>query len=1098
METPLSVWLDVAQAKVETVTGTAAAKRPGTPGTSEVFMEPGREGRGLGLGLGRVQGRVQGPWDFWSELVARLAAGVDGGPLCVSPVTRPEPGIRTGRPGPDIACPDGTNVSTAPAREANVSPVETGEAAGKPRTKPGAPEGRQRAPESQPDNACPAWLPEKAKPSKTEPLKAKPSLQAAPECLVQEVRATGLVARSCAVAMPEAEDGAFAVGDVVSTRAHLAAWRMPARAVAAAVPVFGAGHWGPRRLESDKSGGTMSEKAQVRRAADGSLETRAARASSVRADSIGGAAADNPRDRVEMADRGAPPPPARTTLPQAGKTGAAPDARVDVSPKPAAPGWLAERPASSVFRETEPSTRGWVKDSILHPSGAAGLEDGCAPVVSVDGSGGRTDAAARPRPGDAGMPGTRTEQPDGPVLGTSSGVLLEAHSVDAGRSQDVRVMPMLTLTQGEAGSSLAGTATRTRDGVVEREPKAQAGVGVNDRVGRTELESARGEAAAKPAPADRRTGEETGSSAGRADGTMSAPPADRGGATDRVAVRESPVGASPSTGTGPEGNLRRSRVVGVQFEIVPRNEGSTQSTRAEQQGRGEVTSVFSRDSKPAFVPGPPGRSAPGAGETDAAPPARVEVVPKAAAPGWPAERPASTVFRETEPPTRGWMRDSILHSSGAAGLKDGGTPAVSVDDRTDATGGPRLEDAVMPGTRMEEPDRPVLGTSSPVSLEAHSVDAGRSQDVRVIPTLINTQDDAGSSRVGTAMQAEDALLDGEAKAQAGSNDRAGRTKVAAGPDGPVKAASHKAPEEPGAKVWPMARPAEVAPQPGAQTQATGEAVAMESLRNLEAGVGRHTAAVRKRDGRAPTVDTDALPHEPAVEHAAGVSGNKAEGVEGPAHSHPARSPRWSREEPTGVTARREAGREDAELAPARPAPAAASMPDSQEVRADRPPASDAGAAQQRQAPITARTVIDQIVQRAQLRLGRSEAEMVIDLKPDVLGRVHLRITAEPGRIVAEIRAESAVTRQFIEAGLADLRAALADRGLDLGAITVSGGFGAGVAWNGAKSRWSDDDAGHGPRRAAPGGGGPSAVRQVDPFVAARSSPRGVHLVDCVA
>jgi len=940
VETPLSVWLDVAQTKVETATGTAAAKSPGTPGTSEVSIEPSREGLGQGRGPG--QGQVQGPWDFWSELVARLAGGVHGGPLSVSPVTRPEPGTRTGRPGPDIACPDGTNVSTVPAREANVSPIETGETAGSLRTKLGAPEGQQLAPEGEPADACPAWLPEKAKPSKAEPSKAKPSLQAAPECLVQEVRATGLVARSCAVATPEAEDEAFAVGDDVSTRADLAAWRMPARAVAAAVPASGAGHSGPTQVESGyESGETVSEKAHVRRAADGTLETRAARASSVRADSIDGAAADKPRDGVEMADHGTPPPPAETTL-------------------------------------------------------------------------------------------------------------------------------------------------------------AQAGVGVNDRVGRTELESARSDAAAKPAPADRLTGEETGRSAGWADGATSAPPVDRGRATDRVAVWKSPVAASPSTGTDSEGSLRRSRVVGVQFEIVPRNEGSAQSTRAEQQGRGEVTGIFSRDSKPALVPGPPGRSAPGSGETDAAPPARAEVVPKAAAPGWPPERPASTVFRETEPPTRGRMGDSVLHSSGAAGPKDGGTPAVLVDDGTDAAAGPRPGDGAMPDTRMEEPDRAVFGTSSPVLLEAHSVDAGRSRDVRVVPMSAHRQNEAGSGRVGAATQAEDAVLDGEAKAQAGRNDLAGRTKVAAGPDTPVKAASHEAPEEPGGKVRPAYRLAEVAPQPGVQTQAAAKAEARENLRSLGAAVERHTAAVRKEGGRSRATDTDTLPEEPAVEHAASVSGNKVEGVEEPTHSHPAGSPRWSREEPTGVTARREVGREDAELTPARPAPAAASMPDSQEVRANRPTASDAGAVHERQAPITARTVIDQIVQRAQLRLGRSEAEMVIDLKPDVLGRVHLRITAEPGRVVAEIRAESAVTRQLIEAGLGDLKAALADRGLDLGAIAVSGGFGAGVAWNGAKSRWSDDDAGHGPRRAAPAGGGSGAVRQVASFVATRSSAGGVHLVDCVA
>lgn len=155
---------------------------------------------------------------------------------------------------------------------------------------------------------------------------------------------------------------------------------------------------------------------------------------------------------------------------------------------------------------------------------------------------------------------------------------------------------------------------------------------------------------------------------------------------------------------------------------------------------------------------------------------------------------------------------------------------------------------------------------------------------------------------------------------------------------------------------------------------------------------------------------------------------------------------------------------------------------------------------ERAVPVTARAVVDQIVRRAEIRLGRSEAEMVIDLKPDALGRVHLRITAEPGRIVAQIRAENSITRQLIEAGLGDLKAALAERGLDLGSVTVSGGFGAGIAWDGSRSRWAQDGAGRGESQAglARGGERADSLRVVGQFAVARPFRGAAHIVDCVA
>lgn len=99
------------------------------------------------------------------------------------------------------------------------------------------------------------------------------------------------------------------------------------------------------------------------------------------------------------------------------------------------------------------------------------------------------------------------------------------------------------------------------------------------------------------------------------------------------------------------------------------------------------------------------------------------------------------------------------------------------------------------------------------------------------------------------------------------------------------------------------------------------------------------------------------------------------------------------------------------------------------------------------------SMINQIVDKAELWLGRGQARMVIDLKPDILGRVHLKVSSEAGRVVAEIRVESLGTKALIESGLADLKTALSEKGFSFDAFTVS--------WNSSRDSGGTGSGGNG-------------------------------------
>lgn len=419
---------------------------------------------------------------------------------------------------------------------------------------------------------------------------------------------------------------------------------------------------------------------------------------------------------------------------------------------------------------------------------------------------------------------------------------------------------------------------------------------------------------------------------------------------------------------------------------------------------------------------------------------------------------------------------------------------VQAEDATDTTAaGPRSQDSVLSDVHPQEQrsDAPMPESSAAASPGAHAVGSG-DDPVGAGQDPNGTGCDPEVGAMATAVPGED-------------------RSVPAGDENEMKALEHP--------LRAAAQGTETLPQPGERHQqgmqeergrfpAEAERYAVAFLSDehdgpltTDARASSPGYAAAKGHGRYPALDASASPRErrgAGVEPGSGIPREHASRVERPAPEGGAVSRPRSGQERTAMTdGDRPAERDGRESASTRPA-TLTGVPDPRDVKVTRPLPVDSSAAQERQAPVTARSVIDQIVQRAQLRLGRSEAEMVIDLKPDALGRVHLRITAESGRVVAEIRAENAVTRQLIETGLPDLRTALADRGLDLGAIAVSGGFGSDVAWNGARSRGSEGDAGHGQARASPGGAGAGGIRRVGPSVAGGPSTTGVHLVDCVA
>jgi len=86
-------------------------------------------------------------------------------------------------------------------------------------------------------------------------------------------------------------------------------------------------------------------------------------------------------------------------------------------------------------------------------------------------------------------------------------------------------------------------------------------------------------------------------------------------------------------------------------------------------------------------------------------------------------------------------------------------------------------------------------------------------------------------------------------------------------------------------------------------------------------------------------------------------------------------------------------------------------------------------------------VTDQVMTRIKIMAGEGKQEMEMELKPESLGKLTLKIIHEKGEILAKITAENERVRQILESNLQMLKDSLEENGFSVQSLTVSVGNG---------------------------------------------------------
>lgn len=90
------------------------------------------------------------------------------------------------------------------------------------------------------------------------------------------------------------------------------------------------------------------------------------------------------------------------------------------------------------------------------------------------------------------------------------------------------------------------------------------------------------------------------------------------------------------------------------------------------------------------------------------------------------------------------------------------------------------------------------------------------------------------------------------------------------------------------------------------------------------------------------------------------------------------------------------------------------------------------------APIVDKTeVLAQLVKKAELLVGKTNSEMIMQLDPENLGKVTLKIAVERGNVTATFIAENQQVKALIESNTSSLREMLQEKGMNISAINVS-------------------------------------------------------------
>ncbi len=90
-------------------------------------------------------------------------------------------------------------------------------------------------------------------------------------------------------------------------------------------------------------------------------------------------------------------------------------------------------------------------------------------------------------------------------------------------------------------------------------------------------------------------------------------------------------------------------------------------------------------------------------------------------------------------------------------------------------------------------------------------------------------------------------------------------------------------------------------------------------------------------------------------------------------------------------------------------------------------------------PIRTSDVVNQVMEQAKVILGQDKSEMVIQLKPDHLGKLELKVVTEQGIVAAKFIAESQQVKEIIETNMQLLKDSLQKQGIAINGVSVQVG-----------------------------------------------------------
>ena len=84
-----------------------------------------------------------------------------------------------------------------------------------------------------------------------------------------------------------------------------------------------------------------------------------------------------------------------------------------------------------------------------------------------------------------------------------------------------------------------------------------------------------------------------------------------------------------------------------------------------------------------------------------------------------------------------------------------------------------------------------------------------------------------------------------------------------------------------------------------------------------------------------------------------------------------------------------------------------------------------------------REIIDQVVKNAELLLRANVSELKVELKPEFLGRLTIKVALEDGAVIARLIAENLQVKHMLESNLASLKQSLESQGIKVERAEVS-------------------------------------------------------------